>query len=141
MYKTQITYKDFDGNDITESVWFRLSRAELAHLQFTHPGGFGQYLQHIVDSKDSSEIYRVFEEIIDMSYGEKSPDGKRFVKKAPDGHRLVDDFKETEGYSEFLFTLLTNPNKAAEFVNAIIPAELAAEVSEATGAPQLKPVE
>lgn len=51
------------------------------------------------------------------SYGEKSPDGKRFVKS----EELSTAFSQTEAYSQLYMELATDADKAAEFINGVIP--------------------
>lgn len=50
-------------------------------------------------------------------YGEKSPDGKRFVKS----EELSTAFSQTEAYSQLYMELATDADKAAEFINGVIP--------------------
>jgi len=74
-------------------------------------------LEKIVASQDTKRIIEVFKDLILKSYGEKSPDGKRFVKN----QELRDAFSQTEAYSELFLELATNPEAAAAFVNGIVP--------------------
>ena len=51
------------------------------------------------------------------SYGEKSADGKRFIKTP----EIAEAFSQTEAYSVLFMELATNADSAAAFVNGIIP--------------------
>ena len=120
MYKESITYKDYNGLERTEDFYFNLTATELTRLEANVPGGLQAWLQKIVDAKDGSAIMNTFEKIIHEAYGEKDPDGRRFVKKK-DGAYLADAFMETPAYDQFFMSLVTDADKAATFINAIIP--------------------
>jgi hypothetical protein len=121
MLAKKITYTDYDGNERTETFYFNLNKAELTEMELSSEGGLSKMIQKIVDEQDTTRIISIFKDIILRSYGEKSADGKRFIKRAVDGHRLADDFAQTEAYSELFMELATNADSASEFVNAIVP--------------------
>jgi hypothetical protein len=123
--KKRITYEDFNGEEVTEELYFNLSKAELVELELSRPGGMQEHLQKIVESEDGKAIITEFKELILMSYGQRSEDGKRFVKT----QAMRDEFASTEAYSQLFFELCTDAEKAAEFVNGIIPTGLADEVA------------
>lgn len=117
MLKKTITYVDFDENERTEDFYFNLTKAEVAEMEMSTEGGMSNMLQKIVASKDAKRIIESFKDLILKSYGEKSPDGKRFVKN----QELRDSFAQTEAYSLLFMELATNPTAASDFVNGIIP--------------------
>lgn len=138
MFTQTIEYEDYNGNKCKEDFYFYLNKAELIRLQATYPGGFGEHLQRIIDAADTRGVYEEFEKFIGLSYGVRSDDGKRFMKKAPDGHRYVDDFMETEAYSELIEMLLSDAEFAAKFVQGIMPAALMKEFEESGGVDRLR---
>ena len=75
-----IPYVDYDGNERSETCYFNLSKAELAELNLTTEGGLQTVLQKIIDAKNVPELTKWFKKIILMAYGEKSDDGRRFIK-------------------------------------------------------------
>ena len=121
MLKKTITYTDFNGTSRTEDFYFNLTKAELAKLELSEDGGFSKYIEKIVQAQDVPTLAALFEKIVLMSYGEKSADGKRFIKTAPDGHKLADDFVQTEAYSELYMELVTDDKAAAAFMNGVVP--------------------
>jgi len=119
MLKKTITYIDYDGNERTEDFYFNLSKAEIMEMELSMPGGMTQMLNKIVAAQDGEKIIKTFKEIILKAYGEKSPDGKRFIKS----EELSTAFSQTEAFSQLFVELATNAEEAAKFVNGIIPAD------------------
>ncbi len=119
MLKKTITYIDYDGNERTEDFYFNLSKAEIMEMELSMPGGMAQTLNKIVAAQDGEKIIKIFKEIILKAYGEKSPDGKRFIKS----EELSAAFSQTEAFSQLFVELATNADAAAQFVNGIIPAD------------------
>lgn len=120
MLKKPITYTDFNGVEVTEDFYFNLTKAELFELEMGHEGGLSESLKKIVASEDGKRIMEEFKNIILKAYGEKSLDGKKFVKS----QHLRDEFESTEAYSELFVSLVTDPEAAAEFISGIMPQDL-----------------
>lgn len=125
MLKKEIAYTDYNGVERKETFYFNLSKAEITEMELTTVGGFAEMIQKIVDAQDAPSIIKTFKDLVLKSYGEKSPDGKRFIKTK----ELRDSFEQTEAYSTLFMELATNADAASEFVNGIIPADLAKQVS------------
>lgn len=125
MIVKKITYTDYDGNERKEDFHFNLSKAELMEMELGTSGGMKRLLEQIVNVQDTKRLIELFKDIILRSYGEKSIDGKRFVKSK----ELTDGFAQTEAYSELFVELATDDKAAAVFINGIIPQGLAAELS------------
>lgn len=121
MLKKRIKYTDYDGNEREEDFYFNLSKAELIELELTTEGGLEQMIQKITDTRDMPKLIELFKRLILMSYGEKSENGKRFIKSK----ELSDAFAQTEAYSELFMELATDDKAASEFVNGIVPQGLA----------------
>lgn len=117
MLKKTITFTDFDGVERTEDFYFNLTKAELLEMEMGVEGGMQKMLEKIVAAQDSKKIIETFKEIILKAYGEKSPDGRRFIKSKD----IVEGFTQTEAYSKLFMELATDPKAAAAFVNGIIP--------------------
>lgn len=117
MIKKTMTYTDYNGNQRTEDFYFNLNKAELAEMQLGTTGGLEEKISAIIMSQDMPEIVSIFKDIILRSYGEKSPDGKRFVKSK----ERYTAFSQTEAYSDLFMELARDADKAAEFINGVIP--------------------
>jgi hypothetical protein len=124
MLTKSITYKDFNGVERTEEFFFHLTKADLVEMQLSVYGGLDAMIKRIVNTTNEPELIKMFKELILKSYGEPSADGKRFVRFAPDGHRLADDFAQTAAYSVLFMELATDAEAAAKFVNGITPEDM-----------------
>jgi hypothetical protein len=119
MLKETITYVDYEGVERTEAFYFNLTQAEVTEMELSIDGGLVKKIEKIVAAQDGAEIIRLFKEIILSAYGEKSPDGRRFVKS----HELSQGFSQTEAYSQLFMRLATNADEAARFIKGITPQE------------------
>lgn len=120
MIKWPITYTDYNDKTRTEDFYFNLTKAEIMEMEFSVNGGFGEMMQRIVDAEDIPSIVKVFKDLILRSYGEKSADGKRFIKN----DELKDSFAQSEAYSVLFTELATNTESAIKFVNGIVPQDM-----------------
>ena len=120
MLKKTVTYIDYNGIERTEDFYFNLSKAEVAEMELSVEGGFSKMLEEIVASKDNVRIVSLFKQMVLKAYGEKSADGRRFVKS----EEISQAFAQTEAYSEIFMELALNTDAAAAFVNGIMPANL-----------------
>jgi hypothetical protein len=134
--KKTIEYEDFNGEKVKEDFFFHLSKAELIELEMSHKGGLSESLQRIIDAEDGKAIITEFKNIILTSYGKRSDSGKRFVKN----QQLRDEFESTEAYSTLFVELLTDTDAAIEFINGVIPQDMAEEAAK-LAAVDLKVVE
>ena len=137
MIKKTVTYVDYNGVERTEDFYFNLSKAELTEMELTTVGGFAETIEKIVAAQDTPALIAAFKDLVLKAYGVKSANGKRFMKTDENGRKLCDMFKETEAYSVLFMELATDDKKAAEFINGIIPADLAKAVKEETSKKKL----
>lgn len=126
MHKRTITYTDYDGNVRTEDFYFNLTTAEITKMDLSAIGGLEKRLRKLVEKQDAPGIMKTFEELIHQSYGEKSEDGRRFIKS----DELSTAFEQTEAYSELFMQLCTDAEEAVKFVKAIMPAKIASEMEK-----------
>lgn len=117
MLKKTITYTDYNGVSRKEDFYFNLSQSELMEMELGTTGGFTSMVQRIVDTQDAPSLIKIFKELILKAYGEKSPDGKRFIKS----EELSIAFSQTEAYTELFMELATNAESASAFINGLAP--------------------
>lgn len=124
MITKKIKYTDYNGVQREENFLFNLSKAELMEMEMGTSGGLTEMIQKIIETQDQPSIIKIFKELVLKAYGEKSADGKRFVKTDVNGNPLSTAFSETEAYSILFMELATDAKAAAAFVNGIIPSDL-----------------
>lgn len=127
MLKKTITYKDYNDVTRTEDFYFNLSKAEIMEMELSTAGGLAEMIQKVVAAQDAPAIIKVFKDLVLKAYGEKSADGKRFIKS----EEIRTAFSQTEAYSQLFMELATDADAAAKFVNGIVPADMAKEATKA----------
>lgn len=120
MLKKTVKYTDYNGVDRTEDFYFNLTEAEVTEMELCTDGGMAEMIQRIVAANDTPTLVRIFKDLVLKAYGEKSADGKRFIKS----DEISTAFSQTEAYSQIFMELSTNAEKAAEFINGIFPTRL-----------------
>ena len=124
MLKKTIKYVDYNGTEREEDFYFNLTKAELMEMEMSTVGGLAEMIENIVKAQDAPAIMKIFKDLLLKAYGEKSPDGKRFIKVNDAGIPLSIGFSQTEAYSQLFMELATDAKAASDFVNGIIPANM-----------------
>lgn len=119
MYVKTIKYTDYNGKEREEEFLFHFSKAEIAEMEMSTSGGFSEMIHRIVKAQNHPEIVKVFKELILKAYGEKSPDGKRFIKS----DELSTAFSQTEAYSQMFMEFTKDADAAIKFFEKVIPAD------------------
>ena len=128
MIKETIKYIDFDGVEREEDFYFNIRKDELLRFEAKRKGGLEKVLHKIMQEQDTAKVYALFEEIIELAYGEKSLDGKYHEKSKKKFKR----FKSTEAYSELIFKLIKNEGEyASKFINGCLPSDMQDEMGRA----------
>lgn len=126
MLKKKVTYTDYNDVERTEDFYFNLSKAEIMEMELGTTGGFAEMIQKVVAAQDSPTLIKIFKDLVLKAYGEKSADGKRFIKS----DEIATAFSQTEAYSQIFMELATDADAATKFVNGIIPKDMADEVAK-----------
>lgn len=116
MHKEIIIYNDLNGVQRTEDFYFDLSKPEIVKMQASAKGGYDVQLKSIAADLNGAKIMEFFENFIAKSYGEKSEDGRRFMKS----DEISRSFMETPAYEVLFEKLVTDDKYAADFVNAVM---------------------
>ena len=135
MIKKTIKFNDLDGNELVEDFYFNLTKAELADLELSTNGGLGDSLKALVKAEDVGRIIGEFKRILTLSVGRKSDDNRRFIKS----QEIVDDFLQSEAYSELFMELIGDSDAAIGFLEGIVPQSLLDDrkASEVVTVPQI----
>ena len=117
MYKWTHEYEDFNGSMRKEDFYFHFTTAELQDLEWRTPGGIEAYMDSIIATRNGQKLADFFKNLIKLSYGVKTPDGRSFIKSP----EVFNNFRYTQAYSDLYMLLATNDEEAAKFVNGVFP--------------------
>lgn len=126
MHTKDITYLNLDGESVTETHYFNLTKAEAVQMNFSQKGGIEDYARRIVEAEEHGELIELFQSLILKTYGIR--DGQRFVKDKA----LTDEFVQTGAYSELFIELATNAESAIKFFREVVPADMQSRVDDVT---------
>ena len=138
MVKKTVTYTDYNGVERTEDAYFNLNELELAEIAVELPDELSdsifdntneEEVGEVIQNLGKKEIIEFVKKLMIKSYGVKSEDGRCFIKN----EKLVEEFKYSALFSAIVMELLTDDN-ASEFINAIIPANVADKIAESNAA-------
>jgi hypothetical protein len=125
MFKKTIRFTDFNGDEVEEDFYFHLSKAEL--LQMAADGNaMKNRLARIIARGDGKAILGEFRDLIQMSVGVRSEDGKRFIKDRDAKSRLLD----SPAFDELLMELATDADASVVFVQELIPEKMQKEMTK-----------
>ena len=126
MVVKKIKYADFNGVEREEEFMFNLTEAEITEMELTKDGGLSDSIKKIISAQDTPQIIETFKMLLLKSYGEKSADGRRFIKS----DELSKEFTQTNAYSQLFMELAYNDKAAVAFINGIIPESMRERVAE-----------
>lgn len=133
MLREDITYEDYNGDTVTETHYFNMTKTELIELEVEHNEGLDAWIKHIMESNDRKVLVSEFKKIISACYGQKSPDGKLFIKN----EELRDQFLQSAAFDVLFLKLISDEDFSARFVKGILPKDLAGNVDKAVAERQL----
>lgn len=136
MITRTIPYVDYNGVQRKEKFYFDLSQFEATEIAMEMPDGIIEELTddegsdkqqtaiHLIEKLGGKGVMDFIKKIVLKSYGVKSPDGRRFIKS----EELSTEFSQTPAFSSFMMKLMTDDKEASNFINGVIPAELASKM-------------
>lgn len=131
MWAETITFKNLDGESVTQDFYFNLNRTELIELETSVEGGVISFINKAANESDNRKLLEFFQALVQKSYGIKAQDNIHFLKEDPvDHHKYADEFKQCDAYDVLFMKLAHDDKAAAGFFNGIIPAEAAKEVED-----------
>lgn len=116
MFKHEIEYTDFNGNDQKETFYFHLSTPEVTRLEAEFGTTLVTHITRLKDSNDADGLIKFFEKMVLNSYGKKSADGKQFRKTT----EIREEFEYSQAYAELFEKLLTDEAFAQKFGEGIV---------------------
>lgn len=129
MYTKEVKYVDFDGSEVTEELWFHLTKAEITEMEYSVNGGLVNTIKRLQKEQDISKIISLIKNIILKSFGEKVMDRagrERFVKT----ETAREIFASTEAYSEMFMSFIQDPDSFNAFLIGVLPIDMQKEVKD-----------
>lgn len=122
-----VKYVDFNDEEQNEVHWFHLSKPELIEVEVEVEGGLANFVKQITKAENGREIIMQFKDIVLRAYGQRTPDGKRFIKN----DTLKEEFVQSAAYHHLFMELATDAAKAAEFLKGTLPKDLVGDIDKA----------
>lgn len=132
MLRKEVEYKDFDGNDRKDVLWFHLNEVEITEMDLETSGGLVKYMESIIDTKDVNRLITIFKDLLIRSYGERSMDGKHFYKD----DKIRNEFVSSAAYPVLYMEMVSDANKAVEFINGIVPSNIREQMAKIENTPE-----
>lgn len=126
MLKKTISYRDYDDNVKTTTLYFNLSKFEWLELEAYTKGGLIENLSNAIETNNTKKTIDLLKKIILRAYGEKNPETGEFEK---DDDRAI-RFSKTEAFSELFYELAYNEEGAKEFFIGLIPYDMREEAEK-----------
>lgn len=145
MITRTIPYTDYNGIQRKEKFYFDLTQFEATEIAVELPDGIVEELSedgtnqqqtaiHLMEKLGRKGVMDFIKKIVLKSYGVKSTDGRRFIKS----EELSTEFSQTPAFSAFMMKLMTDDKEASSFINGVIPAELAAQMTSKNAAAMIE---
>lgn len=132
MLRKEVKYKDFDGNDRKDVLWFHLNEVEITEMDLETSGGLVKYMESIIDTNDVNQLITIFKDLLIRSYGERSMDGKHFYKD----DKIRNEFVSSAAYPVLYMEMVSDADKAAEFINGIVPSNIREQMAKIENTPE-----
>lgn len=116
MQKLTVQYDNFDGETVTEDLYFNLNIKELQEMEeWNIP--LTERIAQLTKTQDGKDAFQLMRDIIEKAYGERSADGKRFVKNP----EIRKNFTEGLAYDEVIMMFLDGSLDLGKFIEGLLP--------------------
>jgi hypothetical protein len=132
MLRKEVEYKDFDGNDRKDVLWFHLNEVEITEMDLETSGGLVKYMESIIDTNDVNQLITIFKDLLIRSYGERSMDGKHFYKD----DKIRNEFVSSAAYPVLYMEMVSDADKTVEFINGIVPSNIREQMAKIENTPE-----
>jgi len=137
MLKQTFTYENFDGQQVTEDLYFNLTKVELSENFWLKDRV--EEVQKMLNGpardlkpEETFKVLEVVKDFMKIAYGVRSEDGRRFVKN----DQVWEEFSQSAAYDAFLFSLFETPERAYSFIVGVMPRDLAEGAAKLMAAQQ-----
>lgn len=116
MLKKVVHFTNFDGEQDKATLYFNLTEAELVRLDTRYFGGLEAVIDNLDPENNPQQVMDLFEDVIKASYGERSEDGRYFIKD-PNKAQM---FLHSAAFSSLFLELIRDADAAAAFIKGIL---------------------
>lgn len=116
MQKLTVQYDNFDGENVTEDLYFNLNVKELQDMEeWEIP--LTERIAQLTKTQNGKDAFNLMRDIVETAYGERSADGKRFVKNP----EIRKNFTEGLAYDEVIMMFLDGSLDLGKFIEGLLP--------------------
>lgn len=143
MIKETVNYENFDGTKIQEDLYFNISTRELPEFldkivellsddktKVTNPEDIAKLLSNLGETGNMKGILEFVTFMLSFSYGEKSEDGKRFVKNAEIQEAFLDSAAFEALIDKLLFSDSGDFSQFTNFLIGVMPSKISQTMKE-----------
>lgn len=116
MQKLTIQFENFDGESVSEDLYFHLNIKELQAME-EWPVPLTKRIADLTNTQDGKKAFELMRDIIEAAYGERSEDGKRFVKN----EEVLKNFTQGLAYDEVIIKFIDGSTDLAKFIEGLLP--------------------
>lgn len=124
MYKKTLTYTNYNGEEITEDLYFHLNQRDLIKITAKFAKGIKNakdvdltiISQQILQEGDWPRVVELLEDCILGAYGVRTPDGQQFIKSK----EVRDNFEYSIAYAEMFDQMLSDPKEMQAFMKNVV---------------------
>lgn len=116
MQKLTIQFENFDGETVSEDLYFHLNIKELQAME-EWPVPLTKRIADLTNTQDGKKAFELMRDIIEAAYGERSEDGKRFVKS----EEVLKNFTQGLAYDEVIIKFIDGSMDLAKFIEGLLP--------------------
>jgi hypothetical protein len=126
MIKKEITFENFNGEEVTKTAYFNLTKVKAMKMVSDH-GGMDKYLKSIIDKKDTRGFIDWVEELVYDAYGERDESNPEIFDTSK---KVKDEFKNSGAFDEFVYTIVSDEKEFTEFFFGILPKQMRDELDK-----------
>lgn len=128
MLKKDITYQNLDGQDVTETFYFQITKAEVIEKAAIKGEDYADRLRKLTVERDGAEIMREFKALLTESVGRR--EGQLFIKD----ESIRNQFLFSGAWDSFFLKLIESPDSGAKELQSIFPKDVQDQIAkEAAG--------
>lgn len=125
MLKKEITYIDTfaeDQPEVTETLYFNLTKAEVLEFKFKFEAGLDEIIKNMIAAEDNQGVFDELKKIILGTYGERMEVNGRHIFRKND--EIVEAFAQSAAFDAFIWELINSGEQGiVDFLANVVPAE------------------